>query len=201
MPVAGPIDGPLFGGAFVWSDRSAGVYILAPAQYGRLGTLNIAAELPNQLGPEFRDVAQPGSAPEWGSGGRGFESRRPDSETRAQVARVFSCRSAGPRSSPLACGLWLSGRIPPSRLGNAGPGGPRFLLSVRRTSFVATRLRLVAFRSNPAVCADLFPSPHSCTRSALRRHRSEASQIRSRPCRLECVQSRRRSSTRSSEAS
>src|SRR6266702_8255433 len=27
----------------------------------------------------FRDVAQPGSAPEWGSGGRGFKSRRPDS--------------------------------------------------------------------------------------------------------------------------
>src|SRR5690606_29542207 len=25
-----------------------------------------------------RDVAQPGSAPEWGSGGREFESRRPD---------------------------------------------------------------------------------------------------------------------------
>ena len=25
-----------------------------------------------------RDVAQPGSAPEWGSGGRGFKSRRPD---------------------------------------------------------------------------------------------------------------------------
>src|SRR2546426_12548834 len=26
----------------------------------------------------FRDVAQLGSAPEWGSGGRGFKSRRPD---------------------------------------------------------------------------------------------------------------------------
>ena len=25
-----------------------------------------------------RDVAQSGSAPEWGSGGRGFKSRRPD---------------------------------------------------------------------------------------------------------------------------
>ena len=32
-----------------------------------------------------RDVAQPGSAPEWGSGGRGFESRRPDGVT----ARVY----------------------------------------------------------------------------------------------------------------
>jgi DNA-binding transcriptional MerR regulator len=27
---------------------------------------------------EIRDVAQPGSAPEWGSGGREFKSRRPD---------------------------------------------------------------------------------------------------------------------------
>src|SRR5687767_15094657 len=26
----------------------------------------------------IRDVAQPGSAPEWGSGGPGFKSRRPD---------------------------------------------------------------------------------------------------------------------------
>ena len=31
------------------------------------------------LHPEGRDVAQPGSAPEWGSGGRRFESGRPDS--------------------------------------------------------------------------------------------------------------------------
>jgi hypothetical protein len=30
---------------------------------------------------EGRDVAQPGSAPEWGSGGRGFESRRPDGDS------------------------------------------------------------------------------------------------------------------------
>src|SRR5690606_20820344 len=29
-----------------------------------------------------RDVAQPGSAPEWGSGGREFESRRPDQSLR-----------------------------------------------------------------------------------------------------------------------
>ena len=33
-----------------------------------------------------RDVAQSGSAPEWGSGGRGFESRRPDS------LKIKSCR-------------------------------------------------------------------------------------------------------------
>ncbi len=30
--------------------------------------------------PASRDVAQLGSAPEWGSGGRRFESGRPDSE-------------------------------------------------------------------------------------------------------------------------
>lgn len=27
---------------------------------------------------EFRDVAQPGSAPQWGCGGRKFESSHPD---------------------------------------------------------------------------------------------------------------------------
>lgn len=40
-----------------------------------------ATILPSLFGSRFgaqRDVAQPGSAPEWGSGGRGFKSRRPD---------------------------------------------------------------------------------------------------------------------------
>src|SRR3979411_1546519 len=31
-----------------------------------------------------RDVAQPGSAPEWGSGGRGFKSRRPELPPRSR---------------------------------------------------------------------------------------------------------------------
>ena len=36
-----------------------------------------------------RDVAQPGSAPEWGSGGRGFKSRRPDKKKAPAVAGAF----------------------------------------------------------------------------------------------------------------
>jgi hypothetical protein len=36
-----------------------------------------------------RDVAQPGSAPEWGSGGRGFKSRRPDSQKRGPGRRLM----------------------------------------------------------------------------------------------------------------
>ena len=43
----------------------------------------------------LRDVAQSGSAPEWGSGGRGFKSRRPDFASRAErggksVLRAFA---------------------------------------------------------------------------------------------------------------
>src|SRR5207244_6855476 len=34
----------------------------------------------------FRDVAQSGSAPEWGSGGRGFKSRRPDWSKQMRVS-------------------------------------------------------------------------------------------------------------------
>ena len=43
-------------------------------------------------------MAQPGSAPEWGSGGRGFKSRRPDSEV--EVISGFAhtgCRSSTAR--------------------------------------------------------------------------------------------------------
>ena len=35
-----------------------------------------------------RDVAQSGSAPEWGSGGRGFESRRPDHDNSKPPLRL-----------------------------------------------------------------------------------------------------------------
>ncbi len=40
-----------------------------------------------------RDVAQPGSAPEWGSGGPGFKSPRPDHESinREQVGKSLTC--------------------------------------------------------------------------------------------------------------
>ncbi len=57
-----------------------------------------------------RDVAQSGSAPEWGSGGRGFKSRRPDFGPRLGGGRVvtasLACRSnpavPSARSSPPA---------------------------------------------------------------------------------------------------
>ena len=43
----------------------------------------------------FRDVAQSGSAPEWGSGGRGFKSRRPDwfKESALQRVPLWGCSS------------------------------------------------------------------------------------------------------------
>ncbi len=54
-----------------------------------------------------RDVAQPGSAPEWGSGGRGFESRRPDSKRAGPRACSFRVRATAVWPSPLAGGWWL----------------------------------------------------------------------------------------------
>ncbi len=38
----------------------------------------------------LRDVAQLGSAPLWGSGGRGFKSRRPDHRRDPLEERVFA---------------------------------------------------------------------------------------------------------------
>ncbi len=46
-----------------------------PRPLRRLGCRSVRGPARRRRG---RDVAQPGSAPEWGSGGRGFESRRPD---------------------------------------------------------------------------------------------------------------------------
>ena len=42
-----------------------------------------------------RDVAQPGSALDWGSRGRGFESRHPDHFSRFSMARLWHSRGSG----------------------------------------------------------------------------------------------------------
>ncbi len=49
----------------------------------RLRKLPAPVRRPYLHGHEKRDVAQSGSAPEWGSGGRRFESGRPDLAVRA----------------------------------------------------------------------------------------------------------------------
>ena len=41
----------------------------------KLALFQIETKIPT---PEVRDVAQPGSAPQWGCGGRKFESSHPD---------------------------------------------------------------------------------------------------------------------------
>src|SRR5438093_1407117 len=48
-----------------------------------------------------RDVAQSGSAPEWGSGGRGFKSRRPDSTASREARRFSSGRQASAAAARL----------------------------------------------------------------------------------------------------
>ncbi len=54
-----------------------------------------------RAGPsKSRDVAQPGSAPDWGSGGRGFESRHPD-QFFSPISGLF-CRDGG--SAPMSGG-------------------------------------------------------------------------------------------------
>src|SRR3989454_9098223 len=50
----------------------------------------------------FRDVAQLGSAPEWGSGGRGFKSRRPDWVDQASHGRV-GVGLFHPSTTPCTC--------------------------------------------------------------------------------------------------
>src|SRR5437588_5420194 len=51
------------------------------------GCHDVSAQVLSAVQPTSpaRDVAQPGSAPEWGSGGRGFKSRRPDSTSESTV--------------------------------------------------------------------------------------------------------------------
>jgi hypothetical protein len=67
-----------------------------------------------------RDVAQPGSAPDWGSGGRGFESRHPDqfysteNATLASVERrifIGGKNVQKPRTSHESFGRAQSGRL------------------------------------------------------------------------------------------
>ena len=56
-----------------------------------------------------RDVAQPGSAPEWGSGGRGFKSRRPD-----RGLKCLYCKHFGP--------LAFASTFPLQKATGVGPG-------------------------------------------------------------------------------
>lgn len=47
------------------------------------------------MGIWFRSVAQPGSALDWGSRGRGFESRRSDHESKGKKHAVIACILSG----------------------------------------------------------------------------------------------------------
>ena len=67
------------------------------------------------LRPQFRDVAQPGSAPEWGSGGRGFKSRRPDGSKR-KLRNHFGCGAFSyPMRRVVSCVASFSGSHQPLR--------------------------------------------------------------------------------------
>jgi hypothetical protein len=74
----------------------------------------IRSLLPSEAGVR-RDVAQPGSAPEWGSGGRGFKSRRPDLVSDGTAVSCWEARPA--MSRPLVVG------VPPGFHAGAFHGG------------------------------------------------------------------------------
>ena len=59
-----------------------------PAAPGENPTVRLSPLWPPSIFPPSRDVAQLGSAPEWGSGGRRFESGRPDCEKRLPRLRL-----------------------------------------------------------------------------------------------------------------
>ena len=86
--------GGLFGGLSV--DLLAGLSV----DGGRVWGYTSALLLPRRIG-ERRDVAQSGSAPEWGSGGRGFESRRPDFVSHFTATLFVPLR---PRTFTVMCG-------------------------------------------------------------------------------------------------
>ncbi len=88
-------------------------------------------------GCRFRDVAQSGSAPEWGSGGRGFKSRRPDLKERP-LAAPSSFRAAGALAASLRDSATKSRR--PDSKGRA-PDRAFVVSGRRRLGCVAPRLR------------------------------------------------------------
>ena len=97
-----------------------------------------------------RAVAQPGSAPEWGSGGRRFKSSRPDQERGLSQSRErpFSCRRVffriswkTPRTSPLRADRIVRpgrGLLPLAAQLGGGTNSPTF---VERTRLVTRRGR------------------------------------------------------------
>ena len=136
-----------------------------------------------------RDVAQLGRAPDWGSGGRWFESSRPDAVTaRPDVAQFAQSTCFGSRGSQVR--ILPSGRtynrtsMPASAIGRApdsGSGGSRFeswVGSARRRRVLAREI-LVLRRSvmNQRRCLAWLCS--SVGMSA--RLKSERSAVRSRP--------------------
>ena len=78
-----------------------------------------------------RGVAQPGSAPAWGAGGRQFKSGRPDQQSRNQCKDIIEGhRLRRPLFSPAECSLplfatTLKARTLHSRLCSAAPSTPQ----------------------------------------------------------------------------
>ena len=96
-----------------------------------------------------RDVAQSGSAPEWGSGGRGFKSRRPDFTPSQRCWRGRLSLPAVFFRSPLAFGSRQSRQIPSRRHALAALLARAFVVHDGLLSLAAC-LRLAAVGSNPA---------------------------------------------------
>jgi hypothetical protein len=107
--------------------------------------------------PNIRDVAQPGSAPDWGSGGRGFESRHPDQFqpgdfvppdplTRSLVRRASHGRRVGTSHSVRVARSRSSLADCRCSTGGLRPAGPRHTLT-RSTRLPWQARRHVLLRS------------------------------------------------------
>ncbi len=148
-----------------------------------------------------RGVAQPGSAPEWGSGGRWFESSRPDQISKPWVADWVASRQSQPRkrrvpeaahnhvASSLGRDLACQVRTPRSRVrsserGCAAPLCYRLPVSPptevsRRLTTPATAARGPRNRRSPPPLAPSTASPRS--RASSGRSRTFSAVTTSRP--------------------
>jgi hypothetical protein len=96
-----------------------------------------------------RDVAQPGSAPEWGSGGRGFKSRRPDFASRARRGGKSVRRSFANAARRLAA----FGQIPQLVANCCEPHNPKTEKNDSRDFSLCCGIR-ISFHDDSGSCPD-----------------------------------------------
>src|SRR6185436_11392485 len=110
-----------------------------------------------------RDVAQSGSAPEWGSGGRGFKSRRPDSHASRTIGQSWY-QGSSKSTSNFGTRRWGTGRF----VDTASKSSARLRRSNAdcQTRLPSSRARAPEYHSRTASVVGLYANVDRYTTSA-----------------------------------